>query len=102
MKGREEQDGASQGFIHLQMGTNRFASQAGMTGFGMPRHNIAKAKDEARGEIPFDESITSRQTTGWKEGACQRGMTGFGAFRNTTVRRGLGDQDVASQVTALS
>ena len=48
VKGRQEQDGQSQGFIHLQMGTNRFASQAGMTGFGMPRHNIAKSKDEAR------------------------------------------------------
>lgn len=34
----------SQGFIHLQMGTNRFANQAGMTGFGMPRHNITHYK----------------------------------------------------------
>jgi hypothetical protein len=28
-----DQDRESQGFIHLQMGTNRFASQSGMTGY---------------------------------------------------------------------
>lgn len=80
-----EQDRDSQGFIHLQMGTNRFANQSGMTGFGMPRHNITKYKDEQRGEMPHDESVVSRQTSGWKEGASQAGMTGFGAFRNNTV-----------------
>jgi len=80
-----DQQRDSQGFIHLQMGTNRFASQAGSTGFGMPRHNITKYKDEVRGEMPHDESSISRQTSGWKEGDSQRGMTGFGAFRNTTV-----------------
>uniref|UniRef100_A0A915BT21 Calponin n=3 Tax=Ascarididae TaxID=6250 RepID=A0A915BT21_PARUN len=80
-----DQDRESQGFIHLQMGTNRFANQSGMTGFGMPRHNITKYKDEQRGEMPHDESVTSRQTTGWREGASQAGMTGFGAFRNNTV-----------------
>lgn len=53
--------------------------------------------------MPHDESTVSRQTSGWKEGqfdinygqitviivffagATQAGMTGFGAFRNTTV-----------------
>lgn len=80
-----DQDRDSQGFIHLQMGTNRFANQSGMTGFGMPRREITKYKDETRGEMPHDESSTSRQTTGWKEGANQSGMTGFGAFRNNTI-----------------
>jgi hypothetical protein len=36
----------------------------------MPRHNITKYKDEVRGEMPHDESSTSRQTSGWKEGKC--------------------------------
>lgn len=52
------------------MGTNRFANQAGMTGFGMPRHNISKYTDDVRGQQPHDESTVSRQTSGWKEGEC--------------------------------
>ncbi|GMT10192.1 hypothetical protein PFISCL1PPCAC_1489, partial [Pristionchus fissidentatus] len=80
----DDQNRDSQGFVHLQMGTNRFANQSGMTGFGMPRREITHYKDEVRGEMPHDESTTSRQTTGWKEGANQTGMA-FGAFRNTTV-----------------
>lgn len=91
-----DQDRDSQGFIHLQMGTNRFASQAGQTGFGMPRHNINKYVDSVRGDMPHDESTTSRQTSGWKEGANQAGMSGFGAFRNTTVSM-LQAQDQRSQ-----
>jgi len=91
-----DQDRESQGFIHLQMGTNRFANQSGMTGFGMPRHNITKYKDEVRGEMPHDESSTSRQTSGWKEGASQAGMTGFGSFRNNTIFL-LQNQDQRSQ-----
>jgi hypothetical protein len=39
-----DQDRESQGFIHLQMGTNRFANQSGMTGFGMPRREVTKYK----------------------------------------------------------
>lgn len=91
-----EQDIASQGFIQLQMGTNRFASQAGMTGFGMPRHNLTKFVDEARGEIPYDESVIPKQSAGSSYGANQAGMSGFGSFRNTTVF-GMKNQDRASQ-----
>jgi hypothetical protein len=91
-----EQAKDSQGFIHLQMGTNKYASQAGMTGFGMPRHNLTKYKDTQRGEIPHDESSISRQTSGWKEGASQAGQTGFGAFRNNTQST-ISNQDRKSQ-----
>jgi hypothetical protein len=95
-KHNPDQDRDSQGFIHLQMGTNRFASQAGQTGFGMPRLNVGKYKDEARGELPFDEGVISRQTSGYKEGANQQGMTGFGMTRNTT-QQSLKNQDRKSQ-----
>jgi hypothetical protein len=37
-------------------------------GFGMPRREITKYKDEVRGEMPHDESTISRQTSGWKDG----------------------------------
>jgi hypothetical protein len=80
-----DQDKRSEGFIQRQMSTHIYASQAGMTGFGMPRHNISKYKDEARGEMPHDETSLSRQTSGYKEGASQQGMSAFSAFRNTTV-----------------
>jgi len=92
----EDQVMESQGFIHLQMGTNKYANQSGMTGFGMPRREITKYKDEVRGEMPHDESSTSRQTSGWKEGANQSGMSGFGAFRNNTIFL-LQSQDQRSQ-----
>ncbi|PAV70264.1 hypothetical protein WR25_24081, partial [Diploscapter pachys] len=46
--------------------------------------------------MPHDEGSLSRQTSGWKEGASQAGMTGFGAFRNTTVAM-LQAQDQRSQ-----
>ena len=78
------------------MGTNRFANQSGMTGFGMPRLTFTKYKDEVRGEMPHDESSTSRQTSGWRDGASQAGMSGFGAFRNTTAAL-LQAQDQRSQ-----
>jgi len=95
-KNNPDQVRDSQGFIHLQMGTNRFASQAGQTGFGMPRHNISKFTDTQRGIIPHDESSLSRQTSGYKEGANQNGMSGFGSFRNTTILT-LNNQDRKSQ-----
>jgi hypothetical protein len=54
------------------MGTNKFANQAGMTGFGMPRLQRALWKDESgRPIIPHDETHISNQTTGWKDGWAQ-------------------------------
>lgn len=79
-----DQKEESQGFIHLQMGTNRFASQAGMTGMGMPRLNLTPYKDDARGQLPHDETIIPKQSLGCSRGASQRGMPSFGSFRVET------------------
>jgi hypothetical protein len=39
------------GMVRLQSGTNRFASQAGMTGFGTPRNTTYEAE---AGDLPYD------------------------------------------------
>jgi len=83
-KKNPDQTRDSQGFIHLQMGTNKFANQTGMTGFGMPRNATTKTKDDARPPIPYDDSLISKQTTGWKEGASQAGSRGFSSRRPET------------------
>lgn len=80
-----EQHRNSQGFIHLQMGTNRFADQSkSKCDLGKPRGQVTHFTDEARKPIPHDETTLSRQTSGWKEGASQAGMRGFGPFRLQT------------------
>lgn len=92
-----EQSRPSQGFIHLQMGTNKYADQSNQkVDLGKGRGNITKFTDTGRKEIPHDETVLSRQTTGWKEGANQQGMRGFSAFRLQTDQN-LINQDRKSQ-----
>jgi len=79
-----EQLRASDAIIPLQSGTNQFASQRGMTGFGSPRNTTTPVyggidiqnQQEAAPVVPLQY--------GTNQFASQRGMTGFGAPRDVT------------------
>lgn len=92
--------------IGLQMGTNKFASQKGMTSYGTRRHLY----DPKTGmENPLDQSTISLQM-GTNKGASQAGMTAPGTKRQifdkkldmemcdtSTVSLQMGTNKVASQ-----
>ncbi|MBN3305784.1 CNN1 protein, partial [Amia calva] len=92
--------------IGLQMGTNKFASQKGMTSYGTRRHLY----DPKTGvEKPMDQSTISLQM-GTNKGASQAGMTAPGTKRqifdqklgmekcdSTTVSLQMGTNKMASQ-----
>ncbi|KAG1933859.1 calponin-3b [Pimephales promelas] len=78
---------AGQCVIGLQMGTNKCASQAGMTAYGTRRH-LYDPKTQA--DKPFDQTTISLQM-GTNKGASQAGMSAPG------TRRDIFDQKVAVQ-----
>ncbi|XP_030630108.1 calponin-3b isoform X2 [Chanos chanos] len=78
---------AGQCVIGLQMGTNKCASQAGMTAYGTRRH-LYDPKTQA--DKPYDQTTISLQM-GTNKGASQAGMTAPG------TRRDIFDQKVAVQ-----
>lgn len=97
---------AGQCVIGLQMGTNKCASQAGMTAYGTRRH-LYDPKTQT--EKPFDQSTISLQM-GTNKGASQAGMSAPGTRRdifdqkvalqpvdNTTISLQMGTNKVASQ-----
>lgn len=49
----------SEGIIPIQAGTNKYASQRGMTGFGRPRDVVDKVKSENLAEITDEEKLAS-------------------------------------------
>jgi len=73
----EEKLRAGQTIISQQMGNNKGASQAGMTGYGTGRQIIDKTSEKSSG---VDYSHSSLQM-GSNKGASQAGMTGYGASR---------------------
>uniref|UniRef100_A0AAY5EFL5 Calponin n=1 Tax=Electrophorus electricus TaxID=8005 RepID=A0AAY5EFL5_ELEEL len=92
--------------IGLQMGTNKFASQKGMTSYGTRRHLY---DPKAGMENPVDQSTISLQM-GTNKGASQAGMTAPGTKRQifdkkldmescdtSTVSLQMGTNKVASQ-----
>ncbi|XP_035981371.1 calponin-3 isoform X3 [Fundulus heteroclitus] len=83
----EEKIKAGQCVIGLQMGTNKCASQAGMTAYGTRRHLY----DPKTGtDKPYDQTTISLQM-GTNKGASQAGMSAPG------TRRDIFDQKVALQ-----
>ncbi|XP_023647698.1 calponin-1-like [Paramormyrops kingsleyae] len=92
--------------IGLQMGTNKFASQKGMTSYGTRRHLY---DPKAGMEKPVDQSTISLQM-GTNKGASQAGMTAPGTKRQiidkkmdlescdtATISLQMGTNKVASQ-----
>ncbi|KHJ76852.1 calponin family repeat-containing domain protein, partial [Oesophagostomum dentatum] len=78
----EEKARASDGIVPLQSGTNKLASQAGMTGIGMPRIvDVRKAEDQDRESQGF-----IHLQMGTNRFANQSGMTGFGMPRHNITK----------------
>ncbi len=74
-----------QGMIPYQMGINWGDSQAGKTGFGMPRNVFTQSMDDARPDLP-DELARAPEVPFWSgmevEFANQAGMTAYGMPRD--------------------
>ncbi|KPP77696.1 calponin-3-like, partial [Scleropages formosus] len=83
----EEKMKAGQCVIGLQMGTNKCASQAGMTAYGTRRHLY---DPKMQTDKPYDQTTISLQM-GTNKGASQAGMPAPG------TRRDIYDQKVALQ-----
>jgi len=80
---------ASDGIVPLQSGSNKWASQAHMTGFGMPRDTARDQKTHAPNlkEITDEKKLGNLRTSQWaqtgtNEFASQKGMTGYGMPRD--------------------
>jgi len=78
---------AGDAIIPLQSGTNQFASQRGMTGFGSPRNTTTPVYGgieihNQQLDKPADMAIPLQYGT--NQFASQRGMTGFGQPRDVT------------------
>ena len=87
----KEQLMKSEGIIPLQGGTNKFASQRGMTGFGTPRDVIDKVKSENLAELTDEKKIEALKASTWLQSgtnkfASQKGMTSIGAVRDVNYK----------------
>ena len=69
---------AGQSVISLQMGTNKCASQAGMTAYGTRRHLY---DPQMQTDKPFDQTTMSLQM-GTNQGGNQAGMLALGTRRD--------------------
>uniref|UniRef100_A0A4W5QLW6 Calponin n=1 Tax=Hucho hucho TaxID=62062 RepID=A0A4W5QLW6_9TELE len=88
----EEKMKAGQCVIGLQMGTNKCASQSGMTAYGTRRH-LYDPKSQT--DKPYDQTTISLQM-GTNKGASQAGMSAPG------TRRDIYDQKSAGQTADSS
>ncbi|KAK6107696.1 Calponin repeat family protein [Brugia pahangi] len=81
----------SEGIIPIQAGSNKYASQRGMTGFGVPRDVIDKVKADNLQEITDEEKIKNLKQSTWLQSgtnkfASQKGLTGFGSPRDVNYK----------------
>uniref|UniRef100_A0A1I8ETD4 Uncharacterized protein n=1 Tax=Wuchereria bancrofti TaxID=6293 RepID=A0A1I8ETD4_WUCBA len=81
----------SEGIIPIQAGSNKYASQRGMTGFGVPRDVIDKVKSDNLQEITDEEKIKNLKQSTWLQSgtnkfASQKGLTGFGSPRDVNYK----------------
>jgi hypothetical protein len=89
----------------LQKGTNKFASQKGMTGFGTNRRETTKMLDTAHPEYSHESSIDQTSIPyqmGSNRYASQKGMTGFGQPRWEVLDPSISYQNRKSQGKNIS
>lgn len=96
----------SEGIIPIQAGSNKYASQKGMTGFGVPRDVIDKIKSENLAELTDEKKIENLKSSTWLQSgtnkfASQKGQTGFGAIRDVNYKtKGTGGAQEVSEEKA--
>jgi hypothetical protein len=78
-----------EGIVRLQSGTNKYASQKGMTGFGTNRRETTKMIDTKHPDYNHEQSIDQsiiRLQAGTNKYDSQKGMTGFGTNRRELTK----------------
>jgi hypothetical protein len=78
-----------EGIVRLQSGTNKFASQKGMTGMGTNRRETTRMIDTKHPEYHHERSIDQsivRLQAGTNRFDSQKGMTGFGTNRRELTK----------------
>ncbi|KRY39314.1 Uncharacterized protein T01_13601 [Trichinella spiralis] len=81
-----EQLNAGQSVLSLQTGTNKFASQKGMSAFGSPRANIYRSEDRGFVEPDRKGQGITRAQCGTNQFASQKGSSPFLACRPNVCR----------------
>jgi len=84
----EEKERLTDGIVRLQSGTNRYATQKGMTGIGTNRRELTRMLDTKHPELDVEHPDQSHipLQSGTNKFASQRGMTGFGTSRRETTK----------------
>jgi len=88
--------------VSQQMGTNKYASQKGMTGMGSPRDVLNHLKTKGNfAEVPEEKAKATegiiRLQSGTNKLASQKGMTGIGMPRLVFGKASILNQDAQSQ-----